>query len=158
MKQKVYILSDEESNELMLQEFEKNGFEVVNGNNVGVEQTELLFCYKMTRDELKQRLNEVQYNVLAIAFLSEDVKEIYCDKPTLIIKDKFQLVKSNVFQKTIDREDIRTLINETCGWATVLIKDINMHGMPLFNKIKAEEVSCRMISFDEQYPIEFKLV
>ncbi len=160
MIHKVYILTDEEYDEKITQEFQENGFEVIGVNSMINESVDLLFCYKMSRDVLKQKLNEtrIQYSMLAIAYLSENVKYIFCDKPTLIIKDASQIKKTNVFQKEIRKEDTCTLIREISEWVKVLDEDIRKHGMPLFYKIKSEEVSCRMISFDEQYPVEFKLV
>lgn len=161
MEYKVYILTEAECEEILLEAFKKHGFEVVGVNDLGSETVDLLFCYKMTREGLKQKLEEIQqiqYNALAIAYLFEDVKEVFCNKPTLIIKDDSQLAKTNIFQKIINKDEIGILVKETCEWFDILAKDIKKYGVPLFYKIKSEEVSCRMISFDEQYPIEFKLV
>ena len=159
MEREILLISDDKYSSEIECEFAKRGFTLMN-NNDNCDGASIVFCYKVLGRKMMEEINRLNKNYMLLVLIPDDrnIKSIYCDKPTLFIQNDGSDAIHNAFNLFGNISDISFVVKNIVEWADILLADINRFGMPCFNKIKAEEISCRMISFDDQYPAEFKLV
>lgn len=159
MKKEILLITEEEYRKELTNEFYKRGYDIVTDIHEGLETT-IIICYKCESQEMMKVINDLTCSYSLLILIPKDnlIKRIFCDKPTLFIRNIGSDVVQNAFNIFGDINDISFIVQNVGEWSDILLRDVEKFGLPYFNKIKAEEISCRMISFDEQYPVEFKLV
>ncbi len=159
MKREILLITEDEHETELVNELSKKGHAIVNDMRNGSETTCVL-CYKYDGKEMMELVNGLScsYSLLILIPKDKGIKTIFNDKPTLFIHGKGSEAVQNAFNIFGDIDDVSFVAQNVSEWLDILLDDIERFGLPYFNKIKAEEISCRMISFDNQYPVEFKLV